>query len=136
MKVAVFDLDGTLFEARPSLYDSGRLGPPLIMRLHKVRAMIKQGWQVYFLTGREAQHAENLQCQLDFHRLQGAKGLFTQPKWISQAEMRRYKAAALALLHPDFFVGDQDADRLAAEDANVQFIHANDWLSTQFAEAA
>lgn len=134
MRVAVFDIDGTLLDsvgdhgyAEAAAVLAGTVPNPVACC--RVKGLIQDGWEIYYLTGRGRHLVEATLQQLRRHVDAGVDEahVIHQESWRGYSEMQRYKAEHLNRLQPAWYCGDQRTDELAALDAGIPFIHAEAW---------
>lgn len=129
MNLLAFDLDHTLFFTERGIDWSSpasvrRRSRPNQLVIDLVR-QLALGSRIAVVTGRcrDAGLEDVTERQLEQARLYPDE-LHLQPEWTDDEAMRDWKATVLEGLGADLYVGDHPADRAAAEEADVDFLHA------------
>lgn len=128
-----FDLDGTLFEQvlAPNWEDGEDILSKSVERpgaRAAIQEVARSGRPLRFVTNRSQVVASATDTQLNELTGLAWPVVYTRPEWMHWGSAREYKAMVLRGLGQGVYVGDQDCDRLAAEDAGWMFVHADDWL--------
>jgi len=148
MRLIAFDVDGTLCEvgARADFEDGHSLlrhTRPMPAAIERVRAFVRQGGQVRFVTARHRRLAEftlaQLQCWIGDHVLREHVSLRDFDPY-TPTDAALWKADVLRAMRPDLYVGDKPMDQTAAAIANVLFMPAEWWArgerAMRFAQVA
>lgn len=128
-RIAAIDIDGTLVhhDATPNYLDPISLlrARPDLLAVKRVRDLITAGTEIHYVTGRThaVRDATHNHLELLLGGALSLECLHTAPRWGGYAELRRYKAETLRRIGASYYVGDHDADRLAAGDAGIPFVH-------------
>lgn len=132
-----FDLDGTLFTLPPTeAFQDPRalatVSQPFPDRCDLVGELIRKGWDVHFVTGRGLIHFPHTLDALRRHVHVGIQTsqLHHPDEFRGYAEMSVFKATKLNELAAELYVGDHDADRDAADLANIPYFHPDDYFPT------
>jgi phosphoglycolate phosphatase-like HAD superfamily hydrolase len=129
--LAVFDLDGTLFDVAPGIdYDSPASvlahARPHVGACERVRDMARVGWRIIYLSGRSEGVRGATLAQIEVARLPWAP-VFLQVAFRGMDEMALWKASILCAVRAAVYVGDTWADEEAAARAGVRFVHADEF---------
>lgn len=124
-----FDIDGTLIQHRtkPDYLDpvSLQAGEPDEATCAKARTMIELGVDVHFITGRSKAVRDVTLQQLrrfvhpDIH---GTR-LHMQDAFSTYDAMAAWKAGVLACIGAEWYVGDHEADKKAADVLGIGFLY-------------
>ena len=134
MKVA-FDWDGTLVHhgSQEPIYEDPaalRLSTrPIPEAMWAAKQLARAGHGIYVVTGRShvvrKETLRQIRAWLTPYFLED--NLRTQEAFTGYEDMRRFKARCLNEIQPAYYVGDHEADKLAAMDAFVPFHDARTW---------
>lgn len=127
-----FDIDGTLLQ-HPGHVDflsgvSLNEAKPM-PSCGRVKALIEDGHEVHFITGRchPVRGVTLLQLQAHVHASIQDRHLTTQDTFLGYGAMADYKAKALQAIQAEGYVGDHAADRKAAALAGIPFMYAQEF---------
>ena len=130
----VYDLDGTLGYWEPGRKPEYHNPEAVAWYFREYRdapflvASAADEGESHVLTGRtEVVSVPTLRFLEDHFPWIPTDNLHMQAEWLGWDALRRWKADKLAALGHGTYVGDLEVDRLAAQDAGWQFLHADHW---------
>jgi phosphoglycolate phosphatase-like HAD superfamily hydrolase len=131
--VLAFDLDLTLVDHLGDINLSSSVSVkagciPHRRACDRVRRLVEAGHEVHVISGRGQVLRNVTRRQLTewvHEDLSDAGRLHLQAYFTDYAAMRTWKAQVLRTIGAEIYVGDQEADSLAADDAGIPFLHAD-----------